>query len=239
MSAFRRSTYRLALLGLTALVLSPVWNANSYAGQTTSKTTVAVDDNTLESRVESALKAQPTLKGDDIDVKVNNKVVTLTGSVGSEKRKLRAARAAHVAGVTRVDNQLTVEAHAAHGVDHDADDKAAGAAKSAAHKTGGAVKTAGEKTGDAAKTVGEKTKDAASSTGEAMTDAFINTRIHSKMVDEATLKGSDINVDVNNHVVTLKGTVASAAGKARAEEIARTTDGVKSVNNMLTVGAKK
>jgi osmotically-inducible protein OsmY len=40
-------------------------------------------------------------------------------------------------------------------------------------------------------------------------------------------------------VVTLKGTVASAAGKARAEEIAKTTKGVKRVNNTLTIGPKK
>ena len=59
------------------------------------------------------------------------------------------------------------------------------------------------------------------------------------MVDEATLKGSDVSLDVKDHMVTLKGTVASAAGKARAEEIARTTEGVKSVNNMLMIGPKK
>ena len=214
----------LAITGLAALLISPSLATRSYAGQTTAKTTVAVDDSTLQTRVDSAIKAQPTLKNQDIDVKVTNKVVTLTGKVQSEQRKTRAARAAHVAGVTRVDNELMVDPHAG----HDLDDKAIDATKTAAHKTG-----------EAAKTVGEKTKDAASATGEAITDAWINTKIHSKMVDEASLKGSDINVDVNNHMVTLKGTVASAAGKARAEEIARTTDGVKSVNNMLTIGPKK
>jgi osmotically-inducible protein OsmY len=40
-------------------------------------------------------------------------------------------------------------------------------------------------------------------------------------------------------VVTLKGTVASAAGKARAEEIAKTTKGVTRVVNTLTIGPKK
>jgi len=235
MHEFQRLTHRLALIGLVTLGLNPLSPTKSYAGQTSTKTTVVVDDSTLESRVDSALKAQSTLKGEDIDVKVNNKIVTLTGSVGSEQRKLQAARAAHVAGVTRVDNQLTVDAHAG----RDMNDKAADATKTAVHKTGDAVKTAGEKTGDAAKTAGEKTKDAASATGEAITDTYINTKIHSKMVDEATLKGSDVNVDVNNHMVTLKGTVASAAGKARAEEIARTTEGVKGVTNMLMVGPKK
>jgi len=208
---------------------------HAYARQTTAKTSVVVDDSTLRSRVDAAVKAQPTLKNQDIDVKVDNKVVTLTGKVQSEQRRLRAARVAQVAGVARVDNQLTVDAHAGDNLE----DKAVNGTKTAARKTGSAAKTAGEKTGDAAKTAGEKTKGAVSSTGENITDAWINTKIHAKMVDEVTLKGSDINVDVNDHSVTLKGTVVSAAGKARAGEIARTTEGVKSVSNMLTISAKK
>src|SRR4051812_11847908 len=199
----------LIVTGLAVALVGPA-AAPSY-GQTTKKAAVAVDDSTLHTRVDAAIKAQPTLKDQDIDVKVVDGVVTLTGKVQSEQRKVRAASTAHVAGVTRVDNQLTVDPHAG----KDMDDKVAGAAKTTATKTG-----------DAAKTAGAKTKDAASATGEAITDAMINTKIHAKMLDEATLKGSDINVDVNDHVVTLKGTVVSAAGKARAAEIARTTDGV-------------
>jgi hyperosmotically inducible periplasmic protein len=207
----------------------------AYAEQTTPKTRVVVDDSTLKTRVETAIKAQPTLKAQDVDVKVDNRVVTLTGSVDTEQHKLRAGRTANVSGVARVDNQLMVSPNA----HKDVADKAADATKTAAHKTGEATKVAAEKTGDAAKVVGEKTKDAAVATGEVITDAWINTRIHSKMVDEATLKGSDVSVDVEDHVVMLKGTVVSAAGKARAEEIAQTTDGVKSVHNMLTIGPKK
>jgi osmotically-inducible protein OsmY len=106
-------------------------------------------------------------------------------------------------------------------------------------KTADATKTATQKTGNAVKTAGEKTKDAAVATGETITDAMLNTKIHAKMLDEATLKGSDINVDVKDHMVTLKGTVASAAGKARAEEIAKTTDGVKGVTDLLVIAPKK
>ena len=53
------------------------------------------------------------------------------------------------------------------------------------------------------------------------------------------LKESDINVDVENHVVTLHGTVLSAAGRARAVDIAKKTDGVNRVVDMLTIGPKK
>jgi len=90
-----------------------------------------------------------------------------------------------------------------------------------------------------AKVVGEKTKDGVSKTGEVMTDGWITTRVNARFVNEDLLKGSDINVDTKDHVVTLKGTVTSEAGKARAAEIAKTTKGVKRVVNTLSIGPKK
>ena len=49
------------------------------------------------------------------------------------------------------------------------------------------------------------------------------------------LNDSDIDVDVSKGVVTLKGTVKSAAARTKAVSIAKATDGVKSVKNLLTV----
>src|SRR4029079_5458620 len=108
-----------------------------------------------------------------------------------------------------------------------------------AEKTKDATVHGAEKTKDTAGTAVSKTKDVAGTTGEAITDAWITTEIKTDFINEDTLKGSDINVDTNNHVVTLKGTVATPAGKARAEEIAKTTKGVTRVVNTLTVGPKK
>jgi len=85
----------------------------------------------------------------------------------------------------------------------------------------------------------DKTKSGAAEVGEAITDAWITTALNAKFVDEDTLKGSDINVDTNNHVVTLKGTVTSAAGRARAVAIAKTTKGVSRVVDELTISPKK
>jgi hyperosmotically inducible protein len=42
-------------------------------------------------------------------------------------------------------------------------------------------------------------------------------------------------VDVVNDVVTLKGTVANANQKTKAEQVAKDIDGVKSVKNELKV----
>ena len=51
--------------------------------------------------------------------------------------------------------------------------------------------------------------------------------------DQVTLQA--ISVDVDDGVVKLKGKVSSAEKKAKAEEIARKVDGVKSVVNNLEV----
>ena len=49
---------------------------------------------------------------------------------------------------------------------------------------------------------------------------------------------SDINVDTSDHIVTLKGTVLTPAGRARAGVVARQTEGVRRVVNNLTISSK-
>jgi len=92
---------------------------------------------------------------------------------------------------------------------------------------------------DTDKTLMDRTKSGLSKTGEKIDDAWITTKVKWFFIGEDALKGSDIDVDTSQNVVTLKGTVASAAGKARAEELARDTEGVKRVVNTLTIGPKK
>jgi hyperosmotically inducible protein len=89
-----------------------------------------------------------------------------------------------------------------------------------------------------AKVVGNKTKDGVSKTGEVMTDGWITSRVSARFVNEDTLKNSDINVDTNDHIVTLKGTVLTSAGRARAGVVARQTEGVRRVVNNLIIGSK-
>jgi hyperosmotically inducible protein len=81
-----------------------------------------------------------------------------------------------------------------------------------------------------------KTKDGLSKTGEVMTDGWITTRVHSRFVGQPLLKDSDISVDTDNHVVTLKGTVKSRSGRTKAVDIAKHTEGVHRVVNRLTIG---
>src|SRR5829696_8233264 len=71
------------------------------------------------------------------------------------------------------------------------------------------------------------------STGANDTWLWIKTRFDLATADD--LRDSTINVDVDNDVVTLSGTVASAAQKTRAETVAKAVEGVKSVRNQLRV----
>ena len=220
----------IAALALGALTVAPAASAQT--------STAAKNDSAIKSRVEARLNSVDSLKDEHITVSVDNGVVTLKGDVRSEADKVQAAELAKVPGVTTVENKLDVE-----GAEKGVASKTKDATVKGAEKTKDATVKGAEKTKDAtvkgAEKTGEKTKDVAGTTGEAITDAWITTKIKADYLNEDTLKGSDINVDTNEHVVTLKGTVESAAGKARAEQIAKTTKGVTRVVNTLTIGPKK
>src|SRR5918996_622808 len=78
---------------------------------------------------------------------------------------------------------------------------------------------------------------AAVSVGCAETDAGITTAVKSKMAVDADVKAYQIDVDTNNKVVTLTGTVATTTAKARAVELARGTEGVTNVVDHITVSS--
>lgn len=81
----------------------------------------------------------------------------------------------------------------------------------------------------------QETKAAARRSGNAITDSWITMKVHSQFVPEDALEDSDIDVTTKGGVVTLTGTVPTAAGKTRAVAIAKATDGVKSVTDSLRV----
>jgi hyperosmotically inducible protein len=66
-------------------------------------------------------------------------------------------------------------------------------------------------------------------------DPWITMKIQSQFFLEPEIKGQKIDVDTKGGVVTLKGTVATAAQKQETEQIARDTEGVTRVVNQLTV----
>lgn len=92
---------------------------------------------------------------------------------------------------------------------------------------------------DADATLADRAKRGLNRAGEAISDAWITTKVNWFFMGEDALDGSDINVDTNNNVVTLKGTVRSEAGRARAKVLAERTEGVKSVRDELTIALER
>ena len=72
--------------------------------------------------------------------------------------------------------------------------------------------------------------------GEQMSDASITTKVKSKMITDGDVDAHNIDVDTNEGVVTLQGRVDDSGQKMEAERIARETDGVVRVINLLNVG---
>ena len=220
----------------TVLLVGGMVSGTARIAAAAPQTTSAASDKTLDSRVEGRIHNDATLKKYNIDVSVEGGVVTLTGTVPTEADRAKATSLARIDGVSRVDNKIMVDLNTGtKGTAGTIKDKS----KEGAEKTKNGAEKAYEKTKDGAKTVGEKTKDGAVKVGDEVTDAYLISKIHAEFVNEDTLKGSDINVDSDDHVVTLKGTVMSAAGRARAVAIAKNTKGVKRVVDHLTIGPKK
>ncbi len=82
-------------------------NAVSNAAKNTGQ---AISDTAITAKVQAAILAKPGLKIMQIDVNTTNGVVTLTGTVNSQRASDRAAAVArNVDGVKSVNNQLAVK----------------------------------------------------------------------------------------------------------------------------------
>src|SRR5581483_3965117 len=108
--------------------------------------------------------------------------------------------------------------------------KAEAASKEAASKAGAELQKAGEKVSEEAKKVDAAAKPAAE-------DLALTAKVKAKLAAAPKVSALDIHVDTHDRVVTLSGTVDSAAAKDIAEGLARHTSGVKEVLDQLQVGA--
>jgi hyperosmotically inducible protein len=106
----------------------------------------------------------------------------------------------------------------------------------------GAVATTGQlpevdttKARETGAAIGEKVATGASAAQHAIANASLTGKIKAKIALDDTVKGTDINVDNADGVVTLTGTVKTDAQHKRAVQLARETAGVTSVIDRLTV----
>jgi len=169
----------------------------------------AKSDAGITTAVKSRMATDDTVKAYQIDVDTREGVVTLSGNVESQAAKDQAAKLARETdGVKSVVDNIVVNPAGTPGA------------------------RAGEAADEAGRTTGQAADQAVGATG----DAAITAKVKSKFLADTSVAGLKIDVDTKNGVVTLSGTVKSAAERDLAVGIARGTDGVKSVVDKLTVG---
>lgn len=191
-------------------------------------TTIACSqsDPGITTAVKSKLAADDVVKSYRIDVDTADGVVTLNGAVDTPAARERAVELARgTEGVRNVVDELTVSPGATPttGVD----DELSREAREATHD-------ADAKTDDAQRKAGDTTDRM----GDATADAALTTKVKSKFLADDDVSGLRIDVDSKDGVVTLTGTVRTAAEKTKAIAVAKNTEGVKSVVDRLKVGDK-
>ena len=82
-----------------------------------------------------------------------------------------------------------------------------------------------------------RAKATGSTVGSGLNDGWIWTKTKSALATTNDLRDSTINVDVDNAVITLRGSVTTADQKTQAETVAKGIDGQKGIKNQLTVNA--
>jgi osmotically-inducible protein OsmY len=220
----------MGVIALTVLIAAPVMAQVN-----------TIKDGWLVMKVHSEMVDEDVLSGSDIDVDVKNGVVTLQGTVPSEAARARALALAKANdGVKNVVDQLKIAPARGTNMAGKAD-RAGDKAENAANRAGDKAERAGDKAAAAGERAADKTVSATKKTGRAIDDGWIKSKIYAQyMADWNTvLDDSDIDVDVENNVVTLSGTVKSAEAKAKAVSTAKATDGVKSVRDMLKVAGTR
>ncbi len=221
-----RGMFALAVLTLTVALAAPAFAQVN-----------AIKDAWLVMKIHSEFVDEDVLDGSNIDGDVKNGMVTLQGTVPSEAARARAIQSAkNNDGVKGVTDQLKIAPASANKVDR-AGDKAARAADKAEDKTARAADKAEDKMDKA----GDKAAGATKKTGRAIDDGWIKSKIYAQYLAEwnTVLDDSDIDIDVDNNMVTLNGTVKSNEAKTKAVAIAKATDGVKGVTDNLKVVATR
>lgn len=131
--------------------------------------------------------------------------------------------------------------------------EAGAAAREAGRDFAAGAREAGQALEQGAREVGERVRPAAREAGEAfeegarrvgeqvepvLSDAAITAKVKAKLLADPQIQAFHIDVDTVNGVVTLNGEVASNAAKQEAEKLARLTEGVKQVNNVIQIAGQ-
>ena len=210
----RKNIFMLLVISLIALAFSAC--AVSDRNTTTDKTAGTqpkMTNSDLENKIKAKLNADTELARAKLDVDANadRNEATLSGTVESQALRMRAVDLAKSAQPSLViTDKIEVKPREISRADY---------------------------TEEHARAERERAKDRGDTIGSSLEDAWIHTKITAKLIGNSETPQRKINVDVNNNIVTLRGTVDNAAEKAEAERVAKETDGVKRVVNQLKVKA--
>lgn len=69
-------------------------------------------------------------------------------------------------------------------------------------------------------------------------DTVVTTKVKSALLADSQVKGTQVEVTTSDGVVTLSGSVATPEEKQRAEQVAKTIEGVRSVRNEVAVASR-
>lgn len=174
--------------------------------------TEARSDTAITAELKAKITDDELLDNTDVSVETEKGVVTLTGTVHSEAQKQRAGELAkNTTGVISVNDQLTIEPDTSVGQGLEKESK------------------------EVAKDIKETTREVARDTKETVSDARITSEVKLKFGADDTVKALNIDVDTDNGVVTLRGTVNTKEELNQAVLLAKAVDGVKKVNSELEI----
>lgn len=167
----------------------------------------------ITTKIQAAYFLDADVKARTINVTTKDGVVTLTGTVESERERDQAVSIARTTdGVKNVVDKLVMRSPGAAG-------------------TSGAAKPEREPAGQ------ERTRMPGSDevTKVAESDISILTQIKTKLAVDPEVSALAIDVDVKDGAVTLTGKVKNEAARQRALAIARGVQGVKAVQDRLSI----
>jgi osmotically-inducible protein OsmY len=207
MSTWNRSI-PLTLLAVSLLVFS---GCGRTTETTDSPEALPLTDSDLSDSIKARINSDAALRAANLDVDANasENRATISGTVATEALRTRAVELAHSAKQGMI-------------LDVKVDVRPPDVARS-------------EWTEEYSKTAWKRAKDSGDTVSDSLDDTWIHTKIVAKLIGDTDVSERKINVDVDKKIVTLRGVVNSAAEKAEAARIAKETDGVERVVNMLKV----
>ncbi|HZS47403.1 MAG TPA: BON domain-containing protein [Blastocatellia bacterium] len=161
-------------------------------------------DSTTTNNIKSELAKDTTLNGRDISVDTDNGVVTVSGTVNTEAERMRVVQIARgTEGVKRVDDKLEVDSTA---------------------------KTGENQPSNSDNSKASPDNSSGYGTNSNTSDSTLESQVKAKLSSDKNVTANDINVDVKDGVATLTAKKGTHPDLKRAAEIARSVNGVKSVN---------